>query len=182
MEYMNDIHDKKIAIIVDTDVEQIELTSPKEALEECGAEVDIVSIDKDEIQGRNHLDEADTFIADKKINEVSPSDYDAVVIPGGVANADSLRMNDRAKAFVRAIDDARKPLAVICHGAWLLISAGLVADRKLTSFPTLQDDIHNADGEWVDEKVVIDENLITSRKPDDLQAFNEALIGKLQTA
>jgi protease I len=179
---MSDIQDKKIAIIVDTDVEQIELTSPKEALEECGAEVDIVSIDKDEIQGRNHLDEADTFIADKKISEVSPSDYDAVVIPGGVANADTLRMSDRAKAFVRAIDDARKPLAVICHGAWLLVSAGLVADRKLTSFPTLQDDIHNADGEWVDEKVVIDENLITSRKPDDLPAFNEALISKLQAA
>jgi protease I len=165
-----------IAILVTNGFEQVELTGPREALDEAGAITKIVSTEKGKVTGFHHDTKADQFDVALTFDEADAEDFDAVLLPGGVYNADQLRMVPQAQQFVRQIQEQGKPIAVICHGAWLLVSAGLVDGRKLTSWPTLQDDIRNAGGNWVDEQVVVDGNIVSSRKPDDIPAFNEKML------
>jgi protease I len=167
---------KKVAILAADMFERVELEQPRKALEKAGATVEVVSIHDGEIQGFDHFDPAKKVKVDKTVEEVSPGDYDALLVPGGVGNPDQLRGDENAVAFVRGMVEAKKPLAVICHGPWVLVEAGVVRGRKLTSWPTLQTDIRNAGGEWVDEEVVVDDGIVTSRKPDDIPAFNEKMI------
>lgn len=176
---MADLSGKKIAFVIHDVFEQVEYTSPRDALEQAGAETELLSPNNGDLQGMNHIDKADMFPVDESLSEADPDDYDALVIPGGAINADNLRMDPAAREWLSTFLMAGKPTAVICHGPWLIVSAGEAAGRKMTSYPTLQDDIKNADGEWLDETVVIDDNLITSRNPDDLPAFNEAIISML---
>ncbi|MGQ7933605.1 type 1 glutamine amidotransferase domain-containing protein [Paraburkholderia sp. D1E] len=171
----------KVAVLAVDGFEQAELLEPKRALTQAGAEVHVVSAKPGKIQGFQHVDKGEKVDVDATFGEVRPDDYDAVVLPGGVVNGDAIRLIPEAQAFVRAIDGAKKPLAVICHGGWLPISAGIVKGHKMTSWPSLQDDIRNAGGTWVDEQVVEDDNFITSRKPDDLPAFNKKLIAQLSS-
>jgi protease I len=171
-------NDKRIAILVEDNFEQAEFTSPKRALTDAGFEVDVVSPNS-EVHGLHHLDPGDTFQVDCALKDANAADYDAVVLPGGANNADKLRMNEKAREFVREMYDAGKIVAAVCHAPWLLVSNGLARGHRLTSYFTVQDDIRNAGGNWVDEEVVIDGNLITSRKPDDLPAFNKAIIERL---
>jgi protease I len=166
---------KKVAILAADMFERVELEEPRTALEESGADVEIVSIHDGEIQGFDHFDPANTVKVDRTVEEVSPSDYDALLIPGGVGNPDQLRGDENAVAFVREFHQAGKPMAVICHGPWVLIESGVVRGKRVTSWPTLQTDIRNAGGDWVDEEVVVDGNLVTSRKPDDIPAFNREM-------
>ena len=167
---------KKVAIIAADMVERVELEEPRKALEEAGAQVHLVSLKPGEIQGFNHFDLADTFTVDRTAEEVDASEYDALMIPGGVGNPDQLRGDENAVSFVRDFFEAGKPVAAICHAPWVLVEAGVVSGRKLTSWPTLQTDIRNAGGNWVDEQVVVDAGLVTSRKPDDIPAFNDKMI------
>jgi protease I len=167
---------KKIAFIAADGVEQVELTEPWKAVEQEGGQPELISIESGQIQGFEHLDHGDKFDVDKTIDEVSPDDYDNVVLPGGVANPDFLRTNEKVVSFVRDFFEKGKPVAAICHGPWTLVEAGVVDGLKLTSWPSLQTDIRNAGGNWVDEEVVVDKGLVTSRKPDDIPAFNEKLI------
>jgi len=168
---------KKIAILVANEgVEQIELTSPREAVEAAGAAVELIALEAGEIQAFNHLDKGDTFTADKAVGEASADDYDGLVLPGGVANPDQLRTDTDAVQFVRAFFEAGKPVGAICHAPWTLINADVVDGRTLTSWPSLQTDLRNAGAEWVDEEVHVDQGLVSSRKPDDLDAFNAKLI------
>jgi protease I len=168
---------KRIAILVANEgVEQIELTSPRDALREAGADVDLLAPEKDEIQAFNHLDKGETFTPDRAVSEAHPGDYDGLVLPGGVANPDQLRTETDAVQFVRAFFEAGKPVGVICHGPWTLINADVVDGRTLTSWPSLQTDLRNAGAEWVDEEVHVDQGLVSSRKPDDLDAFNAKII------
>jgi protease I len=167
---------KKVAIIAADMVEQVELVEPRKALDDAGAETQLISLKPGEIQGFHHFDPADKLKVDKAIEEVDASDYDALLIPGGVGNPDQLRGDENVVAFVRDFFEAGKPVAAICHGPWVLVEAGVVRDRKLTSWPTLQTDIRNAGGTWVDEQVVVDSGLVTSRKPDDIPAFNAKMI------
>ena len=176
---MTHLSHKKVALLVHNYFEQEEFTSPKAALEKAGAEVDIITANGERLQALRHVDKGDTFTADLSIDEVAADEYDAVVIPGGVVNADHLRMNEPARQFVKELFAAGKPVAAICHGPWLLVSADIIKGCKLTSYETVQDDIRNAGGVWVDQEVVVDKNLITSRKPGDLPAFNEAIITAL---
>lgn len=162
---------KKIAILATDGFEQCELTEPKKALEEAGANVHLVSLVSGTIQGFHHADKGDTFEVDETVDGVSAKDYDGLVLPGGVHNPDSLRVNAKAVAFVRDFFDQGKPVAAICHGPWTLVEADVVEGRTLTSWPSLRTDIENARGFWVDEEVHVDEGLVTSRKPDDLPAF-----------
>jgi protease I len=166
---------KTVAILVANEgIEQVELTEPRKALEDAGATVHLIAPETGEAQAFNHLDKADTFPVDKTAGDARPEDYDALMLPGGVANPDNLRMHDDAVAFARAFFDAGKPVAAICHAPWTLVEADVVRGRRLTSWPSLQTDIRNAGGEWVDEEVVTDSvppTLVTSRKPDDLPAF-----------
>ena len=171
---------KKVAIIAADMVEQVELVEPRKALEDAGAETTLISLKPGKIQGFNHFDLADELKVDKAIEETDASDYDALMIPGGVGNPDQLRGDENIVSFVRDFFEAGKPVAAICHGPWVLVEAGVVRDRKLTSWPTLQTDIRNAGGEWVDEEVVVDGGLVTSRKPDDIPAFNEKMIEEFQ--
>src|SRR5690349_4696590 len=152
-------------------VEQVELTEPWKAVEQAGGTPELISLEEGEIQGFNHYDKGDTFKVDKTVEEASAADYDALVLPGGVGNPDTLRADENAVAFVREFFEQAKPVGALCHGPWLLVEAGVVRDRKVTSWPSLQTDIRNAGGEWVDEEVVVDQGLVTSRKPDDLPAF-----------
>lgn len=161
-----------VAILADTGFEQEELTGPRDALEELGATTRLISVRTGQIQGFHHDKPADKFDVALTFEQAQADAFDAVLLPGGVMNADMLRMSLHARQFVKDIDRAGKPVAVICHGAWLLVSAGLVKGRKLTSWPSLQDDIRNAGGEWRDEQVVQDRNWISSRKPADIPAFN----------
>ena len=172
----DELKGKKIAFLATDMVEQVELTEPWKALEGAGAELELVSLEDGEIQGFNHYDKADTFKIDRTVEEASASDYDALVLPGGVGNPDTLRRDENAVAFVRDFFVQGKPVGAICHAPWLLIEAGVVRDRPLTSFPSLQTDVRNAGGNWVDQEVVVDSGLVTSRKPDDLPAFNKKLI------
>jgi protease I len=167
---------KKVAILAADMFERVELEKPRQALEDAGATTEVISIHDGEIQGFDHFDPANTVKVDKTVEEVSPDDYDALLVPGGVGNPDQLRGDENAVAFVRGMVEAKKPLAVICHGPWVLVEAGVVRGRRLTSWPTLQTDIRNAGGEWVDEEVVVDDGIVTSRKPDDIPAFNEKMI------
>src|SRR3954471_4459461 len=174
---MSDLNGKKIAILTANEgVEQVEYYEPRKALEEAGAEVEHVATEKGEVQLFEHLDKADTVEADKATSDASADDYDGLMLPGGVANPDNLRTDKDAVAFVRAFFDSGKPVAAICHAPWTLVEADVVRDRRLTSWPSVQTDIRNAGGEWVDEEVVVDNGLVTSRKPDDLPAFNTKIV------
>ena len=171
------LQDKRIAILVANEgVEQVELISPRDALREAGAHIDLLAPEGEEIQAFNHLDKGDTFTPDKAVGEADPNDYDGLVLPGGVANPDQLRTDTDAVQFVRAFFEAGKPVGVICHGPWTLINADVVDGRTLTSWPSLQTDLRNAGAEWVDEEVHVDQGLVSSRKPDDLDAFNAKLV------
>ena len=163
---------KRVAFLVAPEgIEQVELTEPWKAVEREGATPELVSLEAGEVQAFNHLDKADTFPVDHTASEADPSRYDSLVMPGGVANPDQLRTDADAVAFVRAFFDDAKPVAVICHGPWTLIDAGVVKGRTLTSWPSLKTDLTNAGANWVDEEVHVDAGLVTSRKPDDLPAF-----------
>jgi len=162
---------KKIAFLATDGVEQVELTRPWDAVREAGAETTLVSLEPGSIQGFNHLDKGDTFTVDATVDGVSASEFDGLVLPGGVANPDALRMNEAAVGFVRDFFEQSKPVAAICHAPWTLIEAGVVEGRTLTSWPSLKTDIRNAGGNWVDEEVHVDSGFVTSRKPDDLDAF-----------
>ena len=179
---MSQLDGLNIAILVHDLFEQAELAEPKKALEAAGATVHIVSPKGPTVTGMRHDQKGDAFDVDVPLDRANPEDYDGLVLPGGVINADALRMVEAAQDFARAIDKAGKPLAVVCHGAWLLVSAGLVAGRTLTSWPSLQDDLRNAGATWVDREVVSDGNWTSSRKPDDLPAFDDAFIAALQRA
>jgi protease I len=166
------LNGKRIAFLVATEgTEQVELTEPWKAVESAGGQPELISTDSGEIQAFNHLDKADTFPVDHTVDEVSASDYDALVLPGGVANPDFLRMDEKAVSFAREFFEQAKPVGVICHGPWTLVEADVLKGRKITSWPSLRTDIRNAGGNWVDEEVVVDEGLVSSRNPDDLPAF-----------
>ncbi len=167
---------KKVALLAADMVERVELVEPRRALEEAGATVELVSLEPGTIRSFDHFDPADELEVDKTVEEVDAADYDALLVPGGVGNPDQLRGDENAVAFVRSFFDQGKPAAVICHGPWVLVEAGVVRGRKLTSWPTLQTDIRNAGGEWVDQEVVVDQGLVTSRKPDDIPAFTAKMI------
>lgn len=173
---MASLNNRKIAILTEEGFEQVELTSPKEALEKAGATVHVVSPKTGKIKAWNNTDWGIEVQVDKQLSEVSPDDYDALVLPGGVLNPDKLRQNKQAVAFVSAFLDERKPIAAICHGPQTLIETGMIGGRTLTSFPSLQTDLQNAGARWVDQEVVVDNGLVTSRKPADLDAFNTKTI------
>jgi protease I len=172
----DELKGKKVAFLATDMVEQVELTGPWAALEGAGAELELVSIKDGQIQGFKHYDKADKFKVDKTVEEVSASDYDALVLPGGVGNPDTLRLDENAVAFVRKFFEQGKPVGAICHAPWMLIEAGVVRDRTLTSWPSLATDIKNAGGNRVDHEVVVEDGLVTSRKPADIPAFNAKLI------
>jgi protease I len=175
---------KRVAILMTDGVEQVEYTGPRGFLEQQGAQVTLVSPKPtgDEIQGFNHLTPADKFKVELDVRDARPADFDALVLPGGVANPDQLRLSMEAITFIREFGRENKPIAAICHGPWTLIDADLVTGKHVTSWPTLQLDLQNAGAEWTDEPVVVDGKLVTSRKPDDIPAFNQALLSELQTA
>jgi len=176
----NQLEGRKVAVLVANEgVEQVELTEPVKALKEAGATVELIAPEKAEIQAFNHLDKADTFQADNAVGDVSAGDYDGLVLPGGVANPDQLRTEPDAVEFARAFFDAGKPVAAICHAPWTLVEADVVSGRTLTSWPSLQTDIRNAGGTWVDEEVHVDQGLVTSRKPDDLEAFCSKMVEEI---
>ena len=170
---------KRVAFLVTDGFEQVELTGPREALQKNGAVVDILSHEEGTVRGWNHDKPADEFVVDATFDSAHLDLYDAIVLPGGVQNSDTIRLILGAQKLVKSHNSANKPLAVICHGAWLLVSSGLAKGKRMTSYKTLQDDIRNAGGHWVDEEVVVDGNLITSRVPDDIPAFNDRLIRAL---
>jgi deglycase len=167
---------KKIAFLATDMFEEVELTKPWQAVKDAGGEPELISPESGEIQAAQHHDKGGKYKVDKELSKAKVDDYAGLVLPGGVANPDTLRMDDDAVEFVRAFFEAGKPVAAICHGPWLLVEADVVRGRKLTSFPSLKTDIRNAGGNWVDEKVVVDNGLVTSRKPDDLPAFNDKLV------
>ncbi|HKF14893.1 MAG TPA: type 1 glutamine amidotransferase domain-containing protein [Gaiellaceae bacterium] len=173
---MADLLGKRIAFLATDMVEQVELTEPWKAVEEAGGRPKLLSLEDGEIQGFNHYDKADTFEVDSTVEEASTHEYDALVLPGGVGNPDTLRTDEKAVAFVREFVESGKPVAVICHGPWTLVEADVVRGRTLTSWPSVKTDIKNAGGNWVDEEVVQDGNLTSSRKPDDLPAFCRTLV------
>ena len=173
---MGKLDGKKIAFLATDGVEQVELDKPAEAVKEAGAEVDYISLDEGEIQAFDHLDHGDKISVDKKVSDVSADDYDGLVLPGGVANPDFLRGDEDAVSFVRTFVEQAKPIGAICHGPWTLVEADVVKGRTLTSFPSIQTDIRNAGGNWVDEEVHVDEGLVTSRNPDDLPAFCDKIV------
>ena len=177
----DELHGKKIAFLMANEgVEQVELTKPLEAAQEAGAETTLIAPESGEIQGFEHLDKGETFEADKAVGEARAEDYDALVLPGGVANPDQLRTEPEAVEFVRAFFAAGKPVAAICHAPWTLIEADVVRGRTVTSWPSLQTDLRNAGAEWVDEEVHVDQGLVTSRKPDDLEAFCAKLVEEVR--
>jgi len=167
---------KKVAIIAADMVERVELVEPRKALEQAGATTELLSIKPGKIDAFDHFDKAEQVKVDRLVEEADASDYDALMIPGGVGNPDQLRGDENVVSFVRDFFEAGKPVAAICHAPWVLVEAGVVRDRKLTSWPTLQTDIRNAGGNWVDKEVVVDSGLVTSRKPDDIPAFNKKMI------
>jgi len=174
---MGTLDGKTIAILVAPEgIEQVELTEPRKALEDAGAKVELLSTESGEVQAFNHLDKADRFTVDRVVSDASAKDYDGLMLPGGVANPDNLRTDADAVRFTREFFAEHKPVAAICHAPWTLVEAGVLEGRKVTSWPSLQTDIRNAGGEWVDEEVVVDQGLVTSRKPDDLPAFNAKMV------
>lgn len=173
------LNGKRVAILVTDGFEQIELTGPKQALEQAGATVEILSDKEGQVKGWNHDKPADDFNVDQTFKAASIEQYDAVVLPGGVQNSDTIRIDLDAQHLVKTGTSAGKPIAVICHGGWLLVSAGLVRGKTMTSYKTLKDDLENAGANWVDKEVVTDGKLISSRQPDDIPAFNRELISAL---
>lgn len=167
---------KKIAILVANGFEQIEMTEPKKALEEAGAQTDIISPEQKNVKGWKHIEWGNEFPIDVPLTEAKASDYDALLLPGGVMNPDKLRMNMLAVEFVKQFLQSDKPIAAICHGPWTLINANLAKGYKMTSWPSIKLDLINAGANWVDETVVVDRKLVTSRKPDDIPAFNDAMV------
>ncbi len=168
---------KRIAFLVANEgIEQVELTEPRKAVEAAGAETELVAPESGEVQAFNHLDKGDTFEVDVTAADADAGDYDGLVLPGGVANPDILRTEPEAVAFARAFFEAGKPVGVICHGPWTLIEAGVVEGRTMTSWPSLRTDLRNAGAEWVDEEVVVDSGLVSSRNPDDIPAFNAKIV------
>jgi protease I len=173
---------RRVAVLATDGVEQAELVQPMEALRAAGAQVHLVSLEVEPIQAMNHDDKGDTFPVDCSVDEVKVDEYQGLVIPGGVANPDRLRADERAVKLVRTFVERDKPVASICHGPWVLVEADVVRGRTLTSWPSLKTDIRNAGGEWVDEEVVVDQKLVTSRKPADLPAFCEKLVSLMSDA
>jgi protease I len=178
----NELRGLRVAILVTDGFEQVEMTKPREALQQAGAETHLISPSSGEVQGMNHDKPGDKFAVDKTLSSVNANDYDALLQPGGVANPDRLRMIPAAVQFVKDFHEQNKPMAVICHGPWMLVEAGIVDGKTVTSWPSLQTDIRNAGGNWVDREVVVDGNLVTSRKPDDIPAFNREMIKAFQTS
>jgi len=170
---------KKVAILVADGFEQVEMTKPREALDEAGAQTKIVSLKPGKIQGMNHADKGDKFDVDLAVKDARPDEFDALMIPGGLFNPDVLRSDQNALGFAQHFFREHKPVAVICHGPQVLISADLVRGRKMTSWPAIQVDMRNAGAKWVDEEVVVDNGLVSSRKPDDIPAFNRKMIEEL---
>lgn len=179
---MGKLDGKKVAILVTDGFEQVELTKPKQALEEAGATTYIVSPKDDEVKGWDETDWGNTFSVDVPLNNASADDYDALLLPGGQINPDKLRAEESAVNFVKAFGSQHKPIAAICHGPWTLIEAGLVKGRKMTSFNSIQTDLKNAGSDWVDQEVVVDNGIITSRNPDDIPAFNDKIIEEFAKA
>lgn len=172
----NQLDAMRVAILATDDFEQIELTEPRKALEQAGAKTLVISPKQGEIQGVNHDEKADKIKVDMSLDQANPEEFDAVMLPGGALNADNLRVVKKAQDFVRKIDAAGKPIAVICHGPWLLVSAGLAKGRRMTSYHTIQDDLRNAGVNWVDQEYVRDRNWVSSRQPSDIPAFNREMI------
>jgi protease I len=173
---MGKLDGKRIAFLATDGVEEVELIEPRKAVEGEGAEVELLSLKKGEFQGFDHLDKDQVFTADRAVKDASADDYDGLVLPGGVANPDFLRGDEDAVRFVRGFFEAKKPVGAICHGPWTLVEADVIKGRTLTSWPSLQTDIRNAGATWVDEEVHVDQGLVTSRKPDDLPAFNAKIV------
>jgi protease I len=172
----HDLSGKRVAFLATDMFEQVELTEPWTAVEDAGARPELVSLSAGQIQGFDHYDKADTFAVDRTVDEVTADEYDALVLPGGVGNPDTLRTSEDAVRLVRSFVESGKPVAAICHGPWTLVEADCVRGRTLTSYPSLQTDIRNAGGTWVDAEVHVDHGLVTSRKPDDLPAFCAKLV------
>jgi len=172
----NKLHGVKVAILVTDGFEQVELTEPKNALQAAGAETLIVSPKDVQVRGWNFTDWGEKLPVDLKLDEAKPEDFDALLLPGGVLNPDALRIEPKAVAFVKAFFDAGKPVASICHGPWTIIETGAARGRRMTSWPSLKSDLENAGADWVDEEVTVDRNLVTSRKPEDIPAFNAKMI------
>jgi protease I len=177
----SNVRGKHVAVLMTDGVEQVEYTGPRTFLEAHGVKVTLISPkpEGEEIQGLKHHVPADRFRVEVNISNAKTHDYDALILPGGVANPDSLRLSEESIAFIREFARENKPIAAICHGPWTLIDAGVVQGKRVTSWPSLQEDLRNAGGEWTDEQVVVDGKLVTSRKPDDIPAFNEALLRQL---
>ena len=175
----NKLDGKRIAFLATDGVEQVELTEPWKAVEDAGGTPELVSLESGEIQGFEHLDKADTFEVNATAADAEVSSFDGLVLPGGVANADFVRADEDAVAFVRGFFEAGKPVGVICHGAWALVEADVLRGRTITSYPSLKTDIRNAGGEWVDKEVVVDAGLVSSRNPDDLPAFCEKVVEEM---
>ena len=172
----NELQGKKIAFIATEGVEEVELTGPWQAVEEAGGQPELISMKNEEFNAWNHFDKGGSFKPDKTIEEAQAEDYAGLVLPGGVANPDQLRTDENVVDFIRAFAQTGKPIGVICHGSWTLIEAGVVEGRTITSWPSLQTDLRNAGANWVDQEVVVDNNLVSSRKPDDLPAFNKKIV------
>ena len=172
----------KVAILVSDGFEQSEMTEPRKALDSAGAQTQIVSPLDGSVRGWKHLDPADSFEVDVPLQNANAGDFDALLLPGGVVNPDALRINEKAVAFVRAFVESGKPIAAICHGPWTLINAGGVEGRKMTSWPSLRADLQNAGAKWIDQEVVVDQHMVTSRKPDDLPAFNREMVKQFELA
>ncbi len=171
-----ELQGKKVAIMATDGFEQVELTEPMKALRNAGAQVEVVAPHGGEIQGFNHLDKGEKVKVDRALDDARPEDYDAIMLPGGVANPDQLRMNNEAVTFARHFYNAQKPIAVICHGPWTLINAGVVKGLEITSWPSLETDLKNAGARWVDREVVVDRGIVSSRKPQDLPAFCRKMV------
>lgn len=172
----NGIQGMKVAIIVADDFEQAEMTEPRKALDQAGAQTTLISLKPGQVHGMNHDQKADAFTVDMTLDLANPEQFDALLLPGGALNADQLRMEPKAQAFARRFDELDKPMAVICHAPWLLVSSGLVCGRTLTSYHTIQDDVRHAGGRWVNQEVCRDRNWVTSRQPGDIPAFNREMI------
>jgi len=172
----NELRNKRVAVLVENGFEQVELVEPKKALEEAGARAEIVSPQANKVRGWNHKEWGDEIPVDRSLDSVKADEYDALLLPGGVMNPDRLRTNRTAVQFVKGFVDANKPIAAICHAPWTLIEAGAAKDRRMTSWPSLATDLRNAGAQWIDEACVVDNGLVTSRKPDDIPAFNRKMI------
>jgi protease I len=172
----DELKGKRVAILVADGFEQVEMTEPRKALDAAGAKTTLISPEKGEVQGWNHDEKADKFPVDQALDSANPGDYDALLLPGGVQNPDRLRTMPKAVQFVRSLFQEHKPVAAICHGPWLLVEAGVVRGRRVTSWPSLKTDLTNAGAKWTDEQVITDNGLVTSRKPDDIPAFSKKMI------